>query len=188
MLEHNIKLCVLKKNEDGTNMLAYAIINIALIRGTKKVAVGKCNTSYATGNNKFVMDWAFFRGIRDKIASVSTFSKSIKNFELKFKSFKDTVGKLPGSGSRAKVTQSTAIKHTEELKKEQKKFREKIGPKLLAVKKFLATGGTAVKGNIPGVNKTKAAWSCNQIMNALDTPISGFYWVKTLCAEKPMRV
>jgi len=121
MLEHNKKLCEQKKNEDGTKQVAYGITNIALIRGTKKVAVGKCNTSYATGNNKFVMDWASFRGIRDKIASVSTFSKSIKNFELKFKSFKDVVGKLPGSSIRAKVTQSTAIKHTLDLMKAQKK-------------------------------------------------------------------
>jgi hypothetical protein len=157
MLEHNIKKCIVKKNDDNTNQLAYAITNIALIRGTKKIAVGKCNTSNSIKNNKFVMDWAFYRGIRDKMASVNKFSKSIKNFELKFKSFKDIVPKLAGANIRAKVTVSTAIKHNKELKKAHRRFRENIAPKMLAIKKFLATGGTVVKGNIPGVSKTEPA-------------------------------
>jgi len=93
---------------------------------------------------------------------------SLQQFEVVFGRFRKQIDMLKRVNAMANVTQSSAIKDEAILTKSQKKFREKLAPKLIEIKKFLAGGGTVVKGNIPGVSRTAPAWSCNQIMNALD--------------------
>jgi hypothetical protein len=138
--------------------------------------------------NKWIMDWSFNMSKYKMIDAARPFAKAAKSFETNFVKLGQQIKKFPLIKTKAKATSSAAMKHSQDLIKLKVTFQEKLAPKLLMLKKFIMSNGTVIKGNFPGVSKTDPAWSCNQIMNILDSPINGYYWVKTMCADKPLRV
>lgn len=88
MTKLNKKNGVLRTLEDGTKQYAYTIRQIKLVRNTKAVAMGKCNTKYSYKANKWVFEWAWHKSIRDKKYYVIRLGKAIQSFENKFVVFK----------------------------------------------------------------------------------------------------